>query len=84
MGQNAVGHRRKSNAGEKKKSTGQRKYADGTTYKDSKGKTHRRISRPGTKRGDNYCARTVSQKRTPKVKVRRKAWGCSGKKSVRR
>jgi len=25
MGQNAVGHRRKSNAGEKKKSTGQQK-----------------------------------------------------------
>lgn len=58
------------------------KYADGTTYKDSQGKTHKRVSHPGTKRGDAYCARTVSQKRTPKVKVRRKAWGCQGKKSV--
>lgn len=61
-----------------------KKYADGTTYKDSEGKTHKRISKPGTKRGDAYCARTVSQKRTPKVKVRRKAWGCSGKKSVKK
>lgn len=61
-----------------------KKYADGTTYKDSEGKTHKRISHPGTKRGDAYCARTVSQKRTPKVKVRRKAWGCSGKKSVKK
>ncbi len=59
------------------------KYADGTTYKDSKGKTRRRVSSPGTKRGDAYCARTVSQKRTPKVKVRRKAWGCQGKRSVK-
>ena len=59
-----------------------KKYADGTTYKDSKGKTRRRVSSPGTKRGDAYCARTVSQKRTPKVKVRRKAWGCKRKKSV--
>jgi len=58
------------------------KYKDGTTYKDSKGKTHRRVSSPGTKRGDAYCARTISQKRTPKVKVRRKAWGCKGSKSV--
>ena len=57
-------------------------YADGTTYKDSDGKTRRRVSAPGTKRGDAYCARTVSQKRTPKVKVRRKAWGCRGSKSV--
>ena len=61
-----------------------KKYADGTTYKDSEGKTHRRVSSPGTKRGDAYCARTVSQKRTPKVKARRKAWGCSGQKSVKR
>lgn len=60
-----------------------KKYADGTTYKDSEGKTHRRVSHPGTVRGDAYCARTVSQKRTPKVKVRRKAWGCKGKDSVK-
>ena len=67
----------------KKKVSADKKYADGTTYKDSKGKTHRRVSSPGTKRGDAYCARTVSQKRTEKVKVRRKAWGCKGKKSVK-
>ena len=66
----------------KAKKPASKKYADGTTYKDSKGKTRRRVSSPGTKRGDAYCARTVSQKRTPKVKVRRKAWGCKGSKSV--
>lgn len=59
-----------------------KKYADGTTYKDEQGKTRKRVSFPGTARGDAYCARTVSQKRTPKVVVRRKAWGCKGKKSV--
>jgi hypothetical protein len=68
----------------KKKESADKKYADGTTYKDSEGKTHRRVSSPGTPRGDAYCARTVSQKRTPKVKARRKAWGCSGQKSVKR
>ena len=66
----------------KRKESPKKKYADGTTYKDSSGKTRRRVSSPGTKRGDAYCARTVSQKRTPKVKVRRKAWGCKGQKSV--
>lgn len=66
----------------KKKKDPKKKYADGTTYKDSKGKTHRRVSSPGTKRGDAYCARTIGQKRTEKVKVRRKAWGCKGKRSV--
>jgi len=59
-----------------------KKYADGTTYKDSSGKTRRRISKPGTKRGDAYCARSSGQKKTEKVRVRRKAWGCRGKKSV--
>ena len=68
----------------KKKVPAKRKYADGTTYKDNEGKTHKRVSYPGTKRGDAYCARTVSQKRTPKVKARRAAWGCSGKKSVKK
>lgn len=67
---------------EKKKSP-KKKYADGTTYKTSDGKTKKRVSAPGTKRGDAYCARTVGQKRTDKVKVRRKAWGCKGKKSVK-
>jgi hypothetical protein len=66
----------------RKKESPAKKYADGTTYKDNDGKTRRRVSAPGTKRGDAYCARTVSQKRTPKVKVRRKAWGCRGSKSV--
>lgn len=65
----------------KKKQTASKKYADGTTYKDGDGKTRKRVSHPGTKRGDAYCARTVSQKRTDKVKARRKAWGCKGKKS---
>lgn len=68
----------------KKKVPAKKKYADGTTYKDSKGKTHRRVSSPGTKRGDAYCARSSGQKRTEKVKVRRKAWGCQGKKSVKK
>ena len=35
----------------KKKVSADKKYADGTTYKDSKGKTHKRVSSPGTKRG---------------------------------
>ena len=59
------------------------KYANGTTYKDSKGRTHKRTSAKGTKRGDSYCARSSGQKQTAKVKVRRKAWGWRGKKSVR-
>ena len=67
----------------RKKVPASKKYADGTTYKDSEGRTHRRISKPGTKRGDAYCARSSGQKQTAKVKVRRKAWGCQGKKSVR-
>jgi hypothetical protein len=67
----------------RKKVPASKKYADGTTYKDSEGRTHTRISKPGTKRGDAYCARSSGQKKTAKVKVRRKAWGCQGKKSVR-
>lgn len=59
------------------------KYRNGTTYKDSEGKTHKRVAYPGTKRGDNYCARSSGQKKTAKVRVRRKAWGCVGKKSRR-
>lgn len=65
----------------KAKKPASKKYADGTTYKDSEGKTHKRVSYPGTKRGDNYCARSSGQKKTAKVKARRKAWGCKGKKS---
>lgn len=67
----------------KKKESAKKKYADGTTYKDSDGKTHKRVSSPGTKRGDNYCARSSGQKKTEKVKARRSAWGCRGKKSVK-
>lgn len=67
----------------KRKMPASKKFADGTTYKDGEGKTRKRVSSPGTKRGNAYCARTVSQKRTAKVKVRRKAWGCRGKNSVR-
>lgn len=58
----------------KKKMPASKKYADGTTYKDSKGKTRKRVSYPGTKRGDAYCARSSGQKRTEKVKARRKSW----------
>lgn len=58
-----------------------KKYADGTTYQ-SKGKTIKRVSFAGTPRGDNYCARSSGQKQTEKVRVRRKAWGCRGKKSI--
>ena len=58
-----------------------KKYADGTTYRAG-GKTYKRVSFAGTKRGDNYCARSSGQKQTEKVKVRRKAWGCRGKKSI--
>ena len=66
-----------------------RKYANGTTYKDSKGRTHKRTSAKGTKRGDAYCARSSGQKSkdgtmSPKLRARRKAWGCKGKKSVRK
>jgi hypothetical protein len=65
----------------KKKQPASKKYANGTTYKDSDGKTHKRVAHPGTARGDAYCARSSGQKKTEKVKVRRKAWGCNGKKS---
>lgn len=65
-----------------KKKTSKQKYGDGTTYR-SKGKTIKRISHPGTKRGDNYCARSSGQKRTAKVMQRRKDWGCKGNKSYR-
>lgn len=58
----------------------QRKFGDGTTYRAG-GKTYKRVSYPGTKRGDNYCARSSGQKQTEKVRVRRKDWGCKGKKS---
>ena len=73
----------------KKKVSADRKYANGTTYKDGSGKKRRRVSSPGTKRGNAYCARTVNQtdkngKRTPKIRARRKAWGCVGKRSVKR
>lgn len=71
-----------------KKTAADKKYANGTTYKDSKGKVHKRTSAKGTKRGDAYCARSSGQKSkdgtmSPKLKARRKAWGCKGKKSVR-
>lgn len=65
----------------KKKTPASKKYADGTTYKDSTGKKRRRKSDPGTPKADAYCARSAKQKQTEKVKVRRKAWGCKGSKS---
>lgn len=66
-----------------KKKTAKEKYGDGTTYR-SEGKTKRRVSHPGTKRGDAYCARSSGQKKTEKVRQRRKDWGCRGKKSVKK
>jgi hypothetical protein len=66
-----------------KKKTAKQKYGNGTTYR-SEGKTIKRISKPGTKRGDAYCARSSGQKKTAKVKQRRKDWGCKGKKSVKK
>ena len=74
---------KKKGYGGKKKVPASKKYADGTTYKNPSGETKKRVSSPGTKRGKAYCARTVGQKRTDKVKVRRKAWGCKGKNSVK-
>lgn len=68
----------------KKKKPASQKYKDGTTYRTPSGEKKKRISKPGTKRGDAYCARSSGQKRTEKVKVRRKAWGCQGKKSVKK
>jgi hypothetical protein len=67
-----------------KKKSAKKKYADGTTYTTSSGEKRERVSYPGTKRGDNYCARSSGQKKTAKVKARRKAWGCVGKKSYKR
>lgn len=67
----------------RKKTPARIKYANGTTYTDDKGVKRKRTSAKGTKRGDAYCARSSGQKQTEKVKVRRKAWGCRGKKSVR-
>jgi len=67
----------------KEKKTAKEKWGDGTTYKDSEGKTHKRVSHPGTQRGDNYCARSSGQKKTEKVMLRRKEWGCKGKKSYK-
>lgn len=65
-----------------KKKTAKEKYGDGTTYR-ADGKTHRRVSSPGTPRGDAYCARSSGQKSTEKVRQRRKDWGCKGKKSYK-
>jgi hypothetical protein len=67
-----------------KKKPASKKYADGTKYKDSQGNTRTRKSAPGTPKGDAYCARSAKQKQTKKVKVRRKAWGCRGSKSVKK
>ena len=41
-------------------------------------------AKPGTPDGQAYCARSNKQPRTPKVKVRRQAWGCSGSKSKKK
>jgi len=67
----------------KKPKTAAQKYGNGTTYREN-GKTKKRVAYPGTKRGDNYCARSSGQKKTAKVIQRRKDWGCRGKKSVKK
>lgn len=66
-----------------KKKSSKQKYKDGTTYTVD-GKKKKRVSFPGTKRGDAYCARSSGQKKTAKVKVRRREWGCKGKKSYKK
>lgn len=70
----------------RKKMTGKeadKKFRDGTTYKTPSGETRKRKSSPGTPKGSAYCARSNEQKKTPKVKARRRAWGCQGKRSVK-
>lgn len=69
-----------------KKESADKKFRNGTVYRDSEGKTHKRVAYPGSKRGDAYCSRTANQtdkngNRTPKILARRKAWGCKGSKS---
>ena len=67
------------------KTQADRKYANGTTYKDPSGKTRKRTSAKGTKRGNAFCARTNHKGyNTPKGRARRRAWGCSGSKSLRK
>lgn len=70
-----------------------KKYSDGTTYRDSEGKTHKRVSSPGTSRGDSYCARSYGQMKDhpsaakdpdSKLRQRRRAWGCRGKSSSKK
>lgn len=62
----------------KKKVSAAKKYADGTTYKDPSGKTRKRKSYPkGHPKQKAYCARSAKQKKTAKVRVRRKAWKCN-------
>jgi hypothetical protein len=63
------------------------------SYKDAKtGKKTKRVSFPGTERGDSYCARSYGQMMMwpdaasdpdSMLRKRRKAWGCKGKKSVK-
>lgn len=57
--------------------TPEEKYGDGTTYKDSDGKTRvRKSHKKGHPKQKAYCARSAKQKQTEKVKVRRKDWSC--------
>ncbi len=54
-----------------------KKYANGTKYKDPDGKTRTRKSEPkNSPKQKAYCARSAKQKQTPKVKARRRAWKC--------
>lgn len=54
-----------------------KKFANGTTYKDGDGKTRKRKSYPkGHPKQRSFCARSAKQKQTSKVKARRRAWSC--------
>lgn len=39
--------------------------------------------KPGTKKGDSYCARSAEIKMTPTNIAARAAWNCKGKKSMK-
>lgn len=64
------------------------------SYKDAEtGKKTKRVSFSGTKRGDSYCARSYGQMMmwpdaasdpNSMLRKRRKAWGCSGKRSKKK
>lgn len=72
-----------STARKKRRMTAKEKYWDWTTYKDPDWKTKKRISHPWTQRWHNYCTRSFGQKKTEKVRQRRKDWWCKWKRSYK-